>query len=310
MTLIYLQAVDRNESSNMKYEQNRLKTFHDWPCTFMDPKKLASAGFYYFHVRDIVRCAFCNIDIGKWEEGDSAIDDHYRWSRNCPFLCDGEKVGNIPLNLNTNQIDLNYYGIEITKTEQVKMLNDICELGIIKVKDPIHPRYNTKTKRLSSFKNWPKSMELKIDELSDAGFFYTNVGDQTICFYCGGGLKDWNMTDDPWKEHAKWFSKCSFVLMVKGITFINEVINHTLTDDKKYDNSIMNTEQVPVSDMNKKNVKYLNDFQLCKICYAEELGIVFLPCGHLVVCVKCSSSFSNCVICRKNILACVKTIIS
>jgi len=30
------------------------------------------------------------------------------------------------------------------------------------------------------------------------------IGSQnrTVCFHCGGGLKDWLPTDDPWKEHA------------------------------------------------------------------------------------------------------------
>jgi hypothetical protein len=50
----------------------------------------------------------------------------------------------------------------------------------------------------------------------------TGKGDQTVCFHCGGGLKDWEENDDPWVEHAVWFPKCMHVVLVKGPAFIEE----------------------------------------------------------------------------------------
>jgi hypothetical protein len=47
-------------------------------------------------------------------------------------------------------------------------------------------------------------------------------GDQTVCFHCGGGLKDWEETDDPWVEHAMWFPKCVYIVLNKGQEFIQE----------------------------------------------------------------------------------------
>jgi len=47
-------------------------------------------------------------------------------------------------------------------------------------------------------------------------------GDQTVCFSCGGGLRDWEETDDPWVEHAAWFPKCMHVVLIKGQAFIEE----------------------------------------------------------------------------------------
>jgi hypothetical protein len=32
--------------------------------------------------------------------------------------------------------------------------------------------------------------------------------DNTVCFHCGGALKDWKDTEEPWREHAVWFSTC------------------------------------------------------------------------------------------------------
>jgi hypothetical protein len=36
-------------------------------------------------------------------------------------------------------------------------------------------------------------------------FLFSGFNDTVRCFMCGGGLKDWNFTDDPFTEHAVWF---------------------------------------------------------------------------------------------------------
>jgi hypothetical protein len=47
-------------------------------------------------------------------------------------------------------------------------------------------------------------------------------GDQTVCFHCGGGLRDWEVHVDAWVEHAAWFPKCTHVGLIKGHAFIEE----------------------------------------------------------------------------------------
>ncbi len=41
-----------------------------------------------------------------------------------------------------------------------------------------------------------------------------------MCFSCDGGLTNWDPTDDPWTEHAKWFDKCPYLNLKKNKTFI------------------------------------------------------------------------------------------
>jgi len=36
----------------------------------MEANKLAAAGFYFTNQCDVVRCAFCGIEVGHWEEGE------------------------------------------------------------------------------------------------------------------------------------------------------------------------------------------------------------------------------------------------
>lgn len=56
--------------------------------------------------------------------------------------------------------------------------------------------------------------------------------------------------------------------------------------------------------------KNSDDARLCKICYNEELGIVFLPCGHVVACVKCAPGMVTCAVCRGRVDMTVRAIIS
>lgn len=48
----------------------------------------------------------------------------------------------------------------------------------------------------------------------------------------------------------------------------------------------------------------------CKICMAEEVGVVFLPCGHLLSCVMCAPAMVKCPLCRQQILGRVRTFLS
>ena len=54
-------------------------------------------------------------------------------------------------------------------------------------------------------------------EMVNAGFYYKGSGDRVLCFYCGGGLFNWKLHDNPWCEHAKCFSMCEFVSKKQGV---------------------------------------------------------------------------------------------
>lgn len=70
----------------LKYEINRLNTFHNWNVSFIDKRTLAMLGFYSMNRSDLVKCYFCHVEIGMWEEGDDVLADHIRWSPRCDFI--------------------------------------------------------------------------------------------------------------------------------------------------------------------------------------------------------------------------------
>jgi len=62
----------------------------------MEENQLAAAGFSFTSQSDVVRCAFCGVEVGHWEEGDEALKEHQRWSPSCGFF-KGLCVTNIPI---------------------------------------------------------------------------------------------------------------------------------------------------------------------------------------------------------------------
>lgn len=51
----------------------------------------------------------------------------------------------------------------------------------------------------------------------------SNGNDCVRCFQCGIGLRNWDPEDDPWVEHARWSSKCSYLRLKKGQGFVDLV---------------------------------------------------------------------------------------
>ena len=75
--------------------------------------------------------------------------------------------------------------------------------GIIRHTGPQNNKYSTLEARLRSFRDWPPALKQEPRQLAEAGFYYIGFSDQTKCFYCDGGLRNWQPEDDPWTEHAR-----------------------------------------------------------------------------------------------------------
>lgn len=89
-------------------ERERIKSFEGWPVPFLNASTMAAAGFYYLKREDIVRCAFCGVEVGSWVEGDDPMQDHERWAPSCRFVRK-LPVGNIPVSTdlaNSNTTDV------------------------------------------------------------------------------------------------------------------------------------------------------------------------------------------------------------
>lgn len=58
------------------------------------------------------------------------------------------------------------------------------------------------------------------------------------------------------------------------------------------------------------NSRDLSEALLCKICYDQDMSMVFLPCGHSLSCPSCATALTHCPLCRKKISATVRAFFS
>ncbi|KAL6440041.1 hypothetical protein ACFW04_002994 [Cataglyphis niger] len=77
-----------------------------------------------------------------------------------------------------------------------------------------------KQNRIKTFNNWPFKTSDKCNAKSmvAAGFYVIgNIDEPDLveCFICGKQLDGWEPHDDPWDEHVKHQSNCSFVQLNK-----------------------------------------------------------------------------------------------
>lgn len=164
---------------------------------------------------------------------------------------------------------------------------------------PEFPEMAIKSKRAATFKFWPIQITQKPSELCDAGFFYTERSDRVVCYFCGGGLFKWFEDDDPWEEHALFYSHCAHVKVMKGEKFIEEVKRKKMAKNSS-DLSELTVKQIKDCEKPTKEEK-LCDTRLCQICCDAEFDTVFLPCGHVNSCAECALSLSRCPLCQSNV---------
>ena len=222
---------------SLKFEQERLETFIDWPLEYLSPADLAQNGFYYLRTADHCACVFCRGIVGNWDEGDIPREEHCRHFPRCPFI-KGQAVGNIPLAcckiisritcevsaaLPVSSVDVCGSGSysESSKSPPDLMLASV--IGLHRHTGPRRKDFLSQTDRENSFTHWPEMVKQTPKVLSEAGFFYCGLSDHVRCFHCGNGLRNWEKDDDPWQEHAKWYPECNYVILKMGQEYIDGV---------------------------------------------------------------------------------------
>lgn len=69
----------------------------------------------------------------------------------------------------------------------------------------ISPQYGSQGQRLASYDGVDESeFPMPVEELADAGLYYTGEGDKVRCYWCCGELDNWEPDDDAWVEHARY----------------------------------------------------------------------------------------------------------
>ncbi|XP_006021703.1 baculoviral IAP repeat-containing protein 7 isoform X2 [Alligator sinensis] len=330
--------------SSMWCEERRLRTFQHWPDSNpVSAPDLAKAGFFFLGPGDRVQCFCCGGILRSWEAGDVPMLEHLKFFPSCRFAC-GKEVGNEQALSLQEQEMLPIRDILDCVDGQIFSL--LQRLDTEETALPSHPEYpemRMEEMRLATFHNWPPYNEMYPEQLARAGFFYTGHGDTVKCFYCDGTMRDWMLGDDPWKEHAKWFPRCEFLLQSKGRAFVTRVQETSFNPQEPLGDSWSRDEQEPsaiqvyadpaprdsgtsglkeeaqaeCSDepagpmlSTEDQLRRLQAERMCKVCMDKDVSVVFVPCGHLVACAECAPNLRRCPICRASIRGSVRTFLS
>ncbi|XP_051947914.1 baculoviral IAP repeat-containing protein 7-like isoform X1 [Xyrauchen texanus] len=380
----------------MRSEEERLQTFPNWSSDApVSPAELARAGFFYLGYSDTVQCFCCDGILRHWVDGDTPLGEHERHFPTCGFVM-GRDVGNVPLG-STDSVDGQLLSQlqRLTVDDQVVPGQAVC------------PEMESEDNRLTTYQNWPTGASVQPDSLARAGFFYTGHSDNVKCFFCDGGLRNWEPGDDPWQEHAKWFPQCEYLLQSRGREYVSNIQQSYFNMTERVGGSLSSTEgsitsellggqssvaapmlspvvqavlqmgfqrsqveslvqshylltgshytsvsdlvtdvlqaeeeerqggepgaetmerqgssaggkrtQVTVrekvrSDMSpEEQLRQLQEERTCKVCMDKHVSMVFIPCGHLVVCTDCAASLRHCPICRAVIRGSVRAFMS
>ncbi|KAG0721610.1 Death-associated inhibitor of apoptosis 2 [Chionoecetes opilio] len=198
-------------------ESVRRQTFVDWKVSFVNPDKLAAAGFLYLRTMDHVQCAFCRGIVGFWDEGDEPSEEHRKHFPNCPFVM-GSATGNVPIAATPDTDEgrlyhlLNqFYAFKMANTRPSPLSNYHTDSTRVSHGGEVAFPQLTLVRRLQTFAQWPKDTRVEPEQLAEAGFFYTGLSDFIQCFHCGGGLFGWRADDDLFADHARYYPCCNFI---------------------------------------------------------------------------------------------------
>ncbi|XP_062596293.1 baculoviral IAP repeat-containing protein 7-like [Saccostrea cucullata] len=251
--------------NEMRYEWLRLRSYSTFPLTLtQSPVRLARSGFYFTGRNHECVCFSCGVHNSNWTR-QNVTELHRQLSPDCRHVRGsnesnipiGSKDSCRPNNLNTEStsiVTVNNHSerslqrpqgtqrqqydscnanaqtnaIHQTPTPSKSHHNQLKEtlepLGIV-IERPRYPSYAVMATRVSSYQQWPSHLTQTPRDLSLAGFFYVGYGDYVRCFFCGGGLRNWEPGDDAWVEHARWFPKCPFLIQNRGLDFVRLVQN-------------------------------------------------------------------------------------
>lgn len=309
--------------------ESRLRTFSDWPIPNIQPAEaLAQAGLYYQKIDDQVRCFHCNIGLRSWQKEDEPWHEHAKWAPKCQFVL----LAKGPNYVRQVRDEAATSSTAATAPEMPTTIGSAmaaapaCEalaLGI-----DVGAVRNTIVRKLSS----SGCAFDTLDELLQAIFDDAGTGQ---------ALEVREPTSPPASPSACAATTSKAAATEATKTTATTATNKTATTVAAAATTA--TATVPLIDVTNPNPnpnpngnlsleeenRLLKDARLCKVCLDEEVGVVFLPCGHLgeyalkilipthihsklfaATCNQCAPSVANCPMCRADIKGFVRTFLS
>ncbi|XP_076969255.1 baculoviral IAP repeat-containing protein 3-like isoform X2 [Tamandua tetradactyla] len=276
----------RHTVSNLSMQTHaaRFKTFLNWPSNVLvHPEQLASAGFYYMGHSDDVKCFCCDGGLRCWESGDDPWVEHAKWFPRCEYLIriKGQEF------ISRVQASYPYLLEQLLSTsdppEDENTESPIIHFGPGESCSEDAVMMNTPVVKAALEMGFNRRLVKQTiqSKILTTGENYKTVSDLVL---------DLLNAEDELREEEKERA--------------NEE-KESVQQDIRY----IPTEGVSDLPM-EEQLRRLQEERTCKVCMDKEVSIVFIPCGHLVVCKECAPSLRKCPICRGTIKGTVRTFLS
>ncbi|XP_013858640.1 baculoviral IAP repeat-containing protein 2 isoform X2 [Austrofundulus limnaeus] len=327
---------------SMQQSEERLLTFVNWPSRIpVRPEQLAKAGFYYVGRNDDVKCFCCDGGLRCWESGDDPWVEHAKWFPRCEYLLQ-EKGQEF-----VHQIQARFprlFEQLLTNGDNSREFMDPPEMGF----ERSLVKQTVQSKILTSGENYRTVQELVSDLLSaedqkreeekemlaeamaSDGFTFVKRHQAALVQRLKSvepvleHLREQNVLSA--EEYSGLQAQTSAqqqtarlieLVLTKGNAAAEVFRNWIQKNDVHLLRDLMaqsNEASSPSQDLSdlpmEEQLRRLQEERTCKVCMDKEVNIVFIPCGHLVVCKECAPSLRKCPICRGLVKGTVRTFLS
>ncbi|KAJ8922023.1 hypothetical protein NQ315_008662 [Exocentrus adspersus] len=302
-----VQAHKGPKRSDYATVEARLGSFVGWSSELLQtPDILSQAGFYYEGLGDQVRCFHCDGGLKHWDPHDDPWTEHARWFPNCSFvkLVKGQEfVTASAVEHGTGS------GVRDSsqKVQNLRRRREVTEreLQELMTSPPA-------LAALSIGLNVERVKRAIKEKLEQTGKAYSQP-DALVEAALNLQHDEEDISNDQDPSHVNNGFREAVSSVLQSIVKDTEprvVASASVVVDNPIGNSSDAAPRLEKTVSLEEENRILKEARLCKICMDGEVGIVFLPCGHLATCVNCAPNLEDCPVCRSSIKATVRTFLS
>ena len=247
----------------------RISSYQGFPAHVKQtPRQLAQAGFFYRGFGDRCSCFWCGIGLQHWETGDDPWVEHAHRSHRCQYVIDCKGESFITL-VQEALIRPDPVFPQPVMNPKESLIYELREMGFLL--EAIHCAIKT-----------VESNGINLTLQTVANAILENMSNETS----NSSEPDRLVPEENTQQDQEMAMNVSPKLNSNPVDQSADANSKSLSDE----------------------TAAMKEQLTCKICLDANVGIVFLPCGHIVACVTCSVRLSKCPICRKFIREKVKTL--
>lgn len=315
---------------------SRLNTFSQWPPSLAQkPHDLAEAGFYFTGRGDQVRCFHCDGGLRLWEREDDPWLEHARWFPTCGFIllikgqefvdeanAIGARLAKVPQLMSPkarSESPLRRIN-SVTEQELQELMNSpnviaALQMGIeaSRVKQALRQRLEyIGTPFHSPDSLVLAALEAQTEQIAsaDSENWATPPDSPSPARWRRPSPRIVEDSTDADNQSASSDSPDEEVHNVESLEPTQAKAAEAPPHIQDLHNDSSNSPEIIAPLTLEEENRRLKEARLCKICMDSEVGVVFLPCRHLVTCCNCAHSLADCPLCRQPIKATVRTFLS